>query len=125
VETHRAQGASSRISGLACLTAVLLGIAMLSQPNLANAADNTALSVMRGPGSDQSDLSQVPAGGSLVLRGTRPPSPNASEPSPDVGGGGYVVPNNTFQPGPLYGPGWDRRFDYSGLSSPGSPGSGW
>src|SRR4029077_7063470 len=77
VEPYRTQRASSRISGLACITAVLLGIAVIPQPNLADAADGkggdaTALSVMRGAGSDRSDLSEVPAGGSVVLRGTRP-----------------------------------------------------
>ena len=131
MEPYRAPEASPRISGLACLTAVLLGIAMISQPNLVDAADGkggdaTALSVMRGPGSDRSDLSEVPAGGSVVLRGTRPP--NASE--PPLGEG--VAPNNafqqgpsnpyqqrqnnTFQQGPLYGSGWDTRYDYRGLS---------
>jgi hypothetical protein len=138
VETYRAQGASSRISGFACITAVLLGIAIIPQPNLAEAADGkgggaTTLSVMRGPGSDRSDLSEAPAaGGSVVMRGTGPPRPNASQPSPGAGGEGYAgtnnafqqVPNNTFQPWPLYGSGWDRRYDYGGLSSPGS-GLGW
>ena len=130
METHRAQGASSRISGLACLTAVLLGIAIIPQPNLADAADGkggdaTALSVMRGAGSDRSDLSEVPAGGSVVLRGTRP-----SQPSPGEAGEaatnnavqqGPSNPylqrqNNTFQQGPLYGSGWDTRYDYRGLN---------
>ena len=132
MEPYRAPEASPRISGLARLTAVLLGIAIISQPNLVDAADGkgggaTALSVMRGPGSDQSDLSEVPASGSVVLRGTRP-----SEPSPGEASEGYAGTNsafqqgpsnpylqrqnNTFQLGPLYGSGWDTRYDYRGLS---------
>ena len=132
MEPYRAQRASPRISGLACLTAVLLGIAIIPQPNLADAADGkggdaTALSVMRGAGSDRSDLSEVPAGGSVVLRGTRP-----SQPSPGEAGEGNAATNsafqqgpsnpyqqrqnNTFQQGPLYGSGWDTRYDYRGLN---------
>jgi hypothetical protein len=109
----------------------LLAIAIIPQPNLANAADGkggsaTAFSVMRGPGSDRSDVSEVPDRASVVLRGTR--LPNASEPSPGEG----VAPNNAFQQGsnnpyqqgqnntfqqePLYGSGWDQRYDYRGLS---------
>jgi hypothetical protein len=126
VEPNRAQRASARISGLAFITAVLLGIAIIPQPNLADAADGkggdaTALSVMRGPGSD------LPAGGSVVLRGTRP-----SQPSPGEAGEGNAATNsafqqgpsnpyqqrqnNTFQQGPLYGSGWDTRYDYRGLN---------
>jgi len=132
VELLPAYGTRPRISNLACLTAVLLGIAMISQPNLVDAADGkggdaTALSVMRGPGSDRSDLSEVPAGGSVVLRGTR-----LSQPSPGETGEGYAGTNNavqqgpsnpyqqrqnnTFQQGPLSGSGWDTRYDYRGLS---------
>jgi len=134
VEPYRAHRACSRISGLACLTAVLGGVALLSQPNLADAADGqrggaTALSVMRGQGPDRSDLSEVPAGGLVVLRGTRPPRPNASQFSPDDGYAGannalqqgpsdpfQQRQNNTFQQAPLYGWGWDGRYDFSGLS---------
>ena len=128
MEPYRAHRTRSQISGLACFTA-LLGIAMLSPLNVANAADgrgggDTALSVMRGPGPDQSDL------GSVVLRGTRPPRPNASQPSLGEGGGNARInnafqqgpsnpydqrQNNTFQQGPLSGSGWDTRFDYGGL----------
>jgi hypothetical protein len=107
---------------------------LLSQLNLADAADgkrggDTALSVMRGQGPDRSDLSEVPAGGSVVLRGTRPPRPNASQFSPDDGYAGannalqqgpgdpyQQRQNNTFLQAPLYGWGWDGRYDFSGLS---------
>jgi hypothetical protein len=65
-------------------------------------------------------------------RGTRPPRPNTSQFSPGDGGGGYAGSNNalqqgpsdpyqqrqnnTFQQVPLYGSGWDARYDFSGLS---------
>jgi hypothetical protein len=65
----------------------------------------------------------------VVLRGTRPPRPNASQSSPDDGYAGannalqqgpsdpyQQRQNNTFQQVPLYGSGWDARYDFSGLS---------
>jgi hypothetical protein len=137
VEPYRAHRACSRISSLACLTAVLGGVVLLSQLNLADAADgkrggDTALSVMRGQGPDRSDLSEVPAGGSVVLRGPRPAKPNTSPASPGGIGEGYAGANtalqqgpgdpyqqrqnNTFLQAPLYGWGWDGRYDLSGLS---------
>jgi hypothetical protein len=136
VEPFRTYTARSRVRRLACLIAILLGIAILSQPNLATAngkgRGDTALPLMRGPGSGRSELSEMPAGGSVVLRGTRPPRPNASQPFPGDGGEGYAVANNgiqqgpsnpyqqgqnnTFQQVPLYGSGWDSRYDFSGLS---------
>jgi len=137
VEPYRAHRACSRISSLACLTAVLGGVALLSQLNLADAADGqrggaTALSVMRGQGPDRSDFSEVPVGSSVVLRGTRPAKSNVSPPSPGEIGEGYAAANsplqqgpsnpyqqrqnNTFQQAPLYGWGWDGRYDFSGLS---------
>jgi len=137
MEPFRAHRACSRISGLTCFTVVLLGIAVLSQPNLADAADGkgrgaTALSVTPGPGPDRSDLSEVPVGGPVVLRGTRPAKPNASPASAGEIGEGYAGANtalqqgpsdpfqqrqnNTFQQIPLYGSGWDGRYDFSGLS---------
>lgn len=137
METYCAHEARSQISGLACLTAVLLAVAMISQSNLAAAADGKdggaiTFSVIRGAGSDRSDGSEVPAGGSVVLRGTRPPKADASETSSIMGGEGFAGANNAFQqgptnpyqqrqnntfhPGPLYGSGWDTQYDYSGLS---------
>ena len=105
MEPYRAHGTRPSINGLACLTAVLLGIAVLSPLNPANAADGkgggvTTFSVMPGRDPDRSDLSGAPAGGSVVLRGTRPPIPNASQFSPGDGGGGYAGSNNALQQGP-------------------------
>jgi hypothetical protein len=137
VEPFRAHGTRRSISGLVFLTVVLLSTAVLSQPNLADAADGkhggaTALSVMSGPGSDRSDFSEVPVGGPVVLRGTRPAKPNTSPASPGEIGEGYAGANtapqqgsgdpyqqrqnNTFLQAPLYGWGWDGRYDFSGLN---------
>ena len=137
METYRAHEARSQISGLACLIAVLLTVALISLSNLAEAADDKeggaiTFSVLRGPGSDRSDVSEVPPGDSVVLRGTRPPKPDASNTSSGVDGEGFAGTNNaiqqrpsnpyeqrqnnTFQPGPIYGSGWDTRYDYSGLT---------
>jgi len=67
-----------------------------------------------------------------MLHGTHPPRPNDSQLSPGDGGRGYAGSNNalqlspsdpyqqrqnnTFQQVPLYGSGWDARYDFSGLS---------
>ena len=137
MEPYRAHGTRPSINGLACLTAVLLGIAVLSPLNPADAADGkgggvTTFSVMPGRGPDRSDLSEVPVGGPVVLRGTRPAKPNTSPASPGEIGEGYAGANtalqqgsgdpyqqrqnNTFLQAPLYGWGWDGRYDFSGLS---------
>jgi hypothetical protein len=54
----------------------------------------------------------------VVLRGTLPTRPDAGQPPPDQSScGEYAAPGDEgFQPGPLYGSGWDTQFDYSGLS---------
>jgi hypothetical protein len=134
VKPYRVHGTRPSI-GLVCLTVVLLGVG--TQPNLADAADGkgrgaTASSVTPAPGPDRSDLSEVPVGGPVVLRGTRPAKPNASPASPGEIGEGYAGANtalqqgpsdpyqqrqnNTFLQAPLYGWGWDGRYDLSGLS---------
>lgn len=139
MEPYRASRVQSRISRLACRTAVLLGIAMLAHPNLVIAADGKAggdavSSVVRGPSFDRRELPEPePSTGSAVLlRGTRPSKPNASQLPPAEAGAGYAGANNAFQEGPsnpywqrqnntfqqspLSGSGWDTRYDYGGLS---------
>jgi hypothetical protein len=121
----RAHRARFPIRGLARLTILFLGLAMLSRPGLADAAaagkggGRTTLSAMHGPGLDRREVAQQSASGPVVvLRGTLPTRPSDGPPPPgESGGDNYAAPGDeTFQPGPLYGSGWDTQFDYSGLS---------
>jgi hypothetical protein len=120
--------AGSRISGLGYLAAGLLA-AMLYQPSLATAADRSAsgdiaLPVVRGPSLDRPESPEVSPGGTLVLRGTRPVSPSAGNPN---AGQPYPAASGTDAPanGPAgslnTAPGWDRRFDTSGLDTSAAP----
>lgn len=62
-----------------------------------------------------------PAGGTVVLRGTRSPTtPNANQPGPNLNGAGYG--SSSVPPGPVLQPGagWDRELDYGGLDYGGS-----
>jgi len=123
-DAGRAHRAGSAIRRLACLAAVLLGLAVLSRPNLADAAarkdrGEVALSAARGPALDRGEPAKQSASGPVVvLRGTLPTRPSAGPPpAGESGGDEYAAPgNDAFQPGPLYGSDWDTRFDYSGLS---------
>ena len=116
----RASGTHSLITGLGFLTTGLMAIAMLAQTSLAVAADSkggiTVLSVARDDPADRPATTEVAPGGTVVMRGTRPvnantANPNPGQPNPAQGGQG-VGP----AAGSVYsGPGWDHRFDYSGL----------
>ena len=115
MELLPACGPPSRISGFARLSAVLLGIALLSQPNLADAADgkggDTTISVVRGPTSDVREMPEVTPGGGVVLRGTRLVNP--SQQPADRGG---QATNVGFSPRPFLGFGWDTGYDFGGLN---------
>ncbi len=130
---------SSRINGWGCLTAILLGIAGLCDPNFAAAAD------VRGGGAHPFDMkradrtappavnrgitarrSQTPPGRTVVLRGSRPANPppnqNAGQATPGVSGEGYGSTANRpagvgLPPGAI-GLGNVGGFDFSGLSPP-------
>ena len=112
MELLPAYGPPSRISGIARLSAVLLAIALLSQPNVADAADNkggdTAIAVVRGPTSDVREMPEVAPGGGVVLRGTRPVNPS-QQPARDRGG---QATNVGFSPRTFLGSGWDIRYDF-------------
>ena len=109
-------GPSSRISGIARVSAVLLGIALLSQPNLTDAADgkggDTTISVVRGPTSDVRQTPEVAPGGGVVLRGNHPLNPR--QPAP--GQGDDPATNVGFSPRTFLGSGWDTRYDLNGLN---------
>jgi hypothetical protein len=126
VKASRANTARCRIAGLGYLTAGLLA-AMLCQPSLAAAADRSAsgdiaLSVVRGPSLDQRESPEMSPGGTLVLRGTRPVSPSASNPN---AGQPYPAASEATANGPAgplnATPGWDRRFDTGGLDTSAAP----
>ena len=116
----RASGTHSLITGLGFLTTGLMAIAMLAQTSLAVAADSkggiTVLSVVRDDPADRPATTEIAPGGTVVMRGTRPASNTTANPNP-----GQPNPaGNTQAGGPATGsvysgPGWDHRFDYSGL----------
>ena len=119
-ENEGADRHRSRTNGLAWLAAVLLGLAVLSQQTpRASAAEpeagaNAALSAVRRSSLDRREPAEQ--GGPVVLRGTRPATPNAGLPFPVGSGGDYAPPGNeAFQPVPLYGSGWDTQYDFDGL----------
>jgi hypothetical protein len=122
-----------RLIGPGGLAAALLGIAVLWQPNIAAAADGKSGSltilpvVVPGDAVDR-PTPEVAPGGTLVLRGTRPVNlntgnlntgnlntGNANQPNP--GGGPQAIGAVTNGPAAAAyaAPGWDQRFDYSGL----------
>ena len=141
VRLHRPNEARSRIKGWGCLTAVLLGIAGLCDPNFAVAAD------ARGGGDhrvavDRADRtvtpgvrrgivarrSEMPPGGTVVLRGSRPANPpgnaNVEQPTLGVSGEGYGSTANRAAGVALPPGGIDLGnmggFDFSGLNPPAS-----
>ena len=130
MKASRAIPARSWITGLGYLAAGLM-VAMLSQPGLADAADrkargDTALSVVRGPSVDQRELPELSPGGTVVLRGSRPVSPNAGN---STAGRPYPAASEAEAAaaaagpaGPLNAaPGWDRQFDMGGLDTSAAP----
>lgn len=124
-------------NGPGCLAAALLGIAVLWQPEIAVAANGKGGSitvlpvVVPGDAVDRS-LPEVAPGGTLILRGTRPVSTNAGNANAgnanqsNPGGGPLGIGAVTNGPAAAYPtPGWDQRFDYSGLDwGPPGPGIG-
>jgi hypothetical protein len=106
----------------------LLGLALLSGQNPADAAagkgqGDTALAAAHGQSSDGRESAKRPASEVVVLRGTLPARPDAGQPPPVESDDAYAAPaDEVFQPGPLYGSGWDTQFDYSGLSGTYFPG---
>src|SRR5436309_5264060 len=117
-----ANGSRFTFNGLGCLAAALLGIAVL-WPNPAAAADKggnlTVLPVVVPGDAVDRPVPEVAPGGTLVLRGTRPV--NASTGNANAGNGNAGNPPQANSGGgmpPVAGyvaPGWDPRFDYSGL----------
>jgi hypothetical protein len=132
VRSPRLNKARSRITGWRCLAAVLLGIAGLSDPNVAVAADakggtahrsyvdradrTVPPGVRRGVAARRSEMPP----GVVVLRGSRPVYPNLDQPTP--GGEGYgSTDNGPPDLAPAAG-GVDLGnvggFDFSGLDPP-------
>jgi hypothetical protein len=123
-----ANGTRFRLIGPGGLAAALLGIAVLWQPNIAAAADGKSGSltilpvVVPGDAVDR-PTPEVAPGGTLVLRGTRPVNlntgnlntANANQPNPGGGPQGIGAVTNGPAAAAYAAPGWDQRFDYSGL----------
>jgi hypothetical protein len=113
-----ANGTRFSLYGLGCLAAGLLSITMFCQPNLAAAAGKggsaAVFPVIRGDPDDRSTEPEVAPGGTLVLRGTRPVNPAPPNPG-DRGQGAGAVTYGSAAPVGYSAPGWDQRFDYSGL----------
>jgi hypothetical protein len=135
VRPPRLNNASSRIRGWGCLIAILLGIAGLCDPNFAVAADARGGTAQRFD-VEQADRtvppaarrgivarrSEMPPGGVVVLRGSRPVYPNLGPPPFGVNGEGYgSTANGSADIGPTpYTADWGNAggFDFSGLSPP-------
>jgi hypothetical protein len=115
VEPFRAGGTRAGISGLACLTAVLMGIIAACQLSVGNAAEpaasGTAVVAVPGPASDRSLSPALSDTGPVVFRGTRPASPKVGQP---VSGAGNA--NVGFRPVSPYGSGWNNDYDFGGLN---------
>jgi hypothetical protein len=118
----RTREARRPIRRLACFAVALLGLALLSGQNPADAAaskgqGDTALAAAPSQSSAGREPTKRAAGEVVVLRGTLPARPDAAQPPPVESADAYAAPaDEGFQLGPLYGSGWDTRFDYSGLS---------
>ena len=116
MKPSRVHGGSRRIEGRGRLTAVLLGIAGLCDPSLAGAADVLTAappSNIESPGSPE-----IAAGGTVVLRGSRP-KPSPGLPAFEGSGTGYQSTGNG--PASALPPrlGWDRDYDTSGFDRTG------
>jgi hypothetical protein len=113
-----ANGTRFPLIGLGCLAAALLGTAVLCQANLAAAADDSrgapVFPVVPGNAVDR-PVPEVAPGGTLVLRGTRPVSPSPTPPNPGGGAPSIGAVANGPAAAAYSAPGWDQRFDYSGL----------
>jgi hypothetical protein len=113
-----ANGTRFPLIGLGCLAAALLGTAVLCQANFAAAADDSrgaaVFPVVPGNAVDR-PVPEVAPGGTLVLRGTRPVSPSPTPPNPGGGTPGIGAVANGPAAAAYAAPGWDQRFDYSGL----------
>jgi hypothetical protein len=118
----RAREARRPVRRLACFAVALLGLALLSGQNPADAAagkgaGDTALAAAPSQTSNGRESAKRSASEVVVLRGTLPAPPDAGQPPPVGSADAYAAPGDEgFQLGPLYGSGWDTRFDYSGLS---------
>ena len=138
MKPSRVKKARFPMTGVGCLTAVLLGIAVFCQPSLANAADGSSAAVqnsrldratlpMAGRGVVERRASpEVATGGTIVLRGSRsavapntnPPTtnpPNTNPRAPNLNGEGYGSANNAPAAALLPSAGWDRDLDVGGL----------
>jgi hypothetical protein len=130
VRPPRLNRANSRISGWRCLAAILVGIAGLCDPNFAVAADARGGGVPQRFDVDPADRTvppaarraEIPPGGVVVLRGSRPVYPNLGPPPFGVNGEGYgSTANGSADIGPTpYTADWGNvgGFDFSGLSPP-------
>lgn len=105
----------TRISRLACFTAVLLGSITACQLSIGNAAEpaasGTAVVAVPGPASDRTLSPDLSATDPVVFRGTRPASPKVGQP---VSGAGNA--NVGFRPVSPYGSGWNTDYDFGGLN---------
>ena len=99
---------------LALLTSLLLSMALLLQPTIADGADGDATTTLAMPRVDAG--SQEPSsGGPVFLRGTRPVSPVAAQ-ARNIGKQAPPPPYMGFVPTPLYGSGWNTEYNYNGLN---------
>ena len=100
----------------------ILAIAMLAQPNIADAADRETPTVAV-PRLTDTGLREPSINGPVVIYGTRSASPSGTQ-SRNVGSERNPAASNSgFQQVPVYGSGWDTEYNSNGLSyTPWNPG---
>ena len=103
----------SRAAYCLALLSLLLSMAMLLEPTIAQAAESDTTTVAM-PRADTSSQTEPSSNAPVVLRGTRPVTPAAAQ-EPNVSNQAPPPPYMGFVPAP-YGSGWNTEYNYNGLS---------
>jgi hypothetical protein len=100
---------------LVLLTSLLVSVALLSQPTIAQTADGDTTTTVAIPRADTSAQAEPSSNAPVVLRGTRPVTPAAAQ-APGVSNRAAPPPYMGFVPPPLSGSGWNTEYNYNGLN---------
>ena len=99
---------------LVLLTSLLVSVALLSQPTIAQTADGDTTTTVAIPRADTSSQTEPSSTAPVILRGTRPITPAAAQ-EPNVSNQAPASPYTGLVPAP-YGSGWNTEYNYNGLS---------
>ena len=105
---------SSRAAYRLALLSLLLSMAMLSRPTIAEAADGGTAITVAIPRADTGSQEEPSSNAPVILRGTRPVTRAAAE-APNVRNRAPPPPYMGFVPAP-YGSGWNTEYNYNGLN---------